>query len=353
MSLAEFQLVAEGQGNPQASVLLPTYQAPYLAQALASILAQRDVILEILISDDASGDDTPQRILAQLRTYRGPHRVLFRQGRQRLRLDHFILLAEAASCEIAIMAHHDDIGLPQRASRLLALFAATGADVISSNCLIIDTTGRQRGLRLQGIATGFIPVEQMIQQLWLPPCLGATLAWRRRVYTDFPRLDTRYLTAGHDCLIPLRGALGNGFYYVDEPLLQRRDHATQWSKRMFDRKSRLTSQEADAARLLGIALAMHKDIQHYRDCGAAHAGEAAHRLDQLAALVTQSLIRQATALFDWRAQLMLAGQQVIWVDAATFASRQRPSPIRRLWRSESLRPLKNWLKSWRLHSSHQ
>lgn len=346
MSLAEFRVVTEGQGYPQASVLVPTYHSSYLAQALSAILAQRDVVLEILISDDASADDTPQRILAQLRTYHGPHRVLFRQGRQRLRLDHFILLAEAASCEIAIMAHHDDIVLPQRASRLLDLFATTGADVISSNCMIIDAKGRQRGPRIHGLTTGFIPVEQIIQQVWLPPFLGATLAWRRRVYADFPRLDTRYLSVGHDCLIPLRGALCNGFYYVDESLLQRRDHATQWSKRMFDRKSRLTRKEADAARLLNIALAMHKDITHLSHSETSIASDAVHRLDQLAGLATQSLICQATAMFDWRAQLMLAGQQVIWVDAATFATRQRRSLIRRLLQSERLRPIKDWLKRW-------
>lgn len=346
MSLAEFRVVTEGQGYPQASILFPTYHSSYLAQALSAILAQRDVVLEILISDDASDDDTPQRSLAQLHAYHGPHRVLFRQGRQRLRLDHFVLLAEAASCEIAIMAHHDDLALPHRASRLLDLFATTGADVISSNALVITAGGKPQQPRIRGLATGFIPVAELTQQLWLPPCLGATLAWRRTVYRDFPRLDTRYLPAGHDCLIPFRGALGNGFYYVDESLLQRRQHAQQWSRQLFDRQNQLTSQEADATRLLGIALAMHKDIQHRRDAGAALTDASAHQLDQLASLVTQSLIQQATAMFDWRSQLALAGQQVQWVDAATFARHQRPSLLRRLLPMAARQAVKQWLPHW-------
>ena len=44
---------------PAISVLIPCYnQARYLAQTLESVLAQKNVSLEILISDDASTDDT-------------------------------------------------------------------------------------------------------------------------------------------------------------------------------------------------------------------------------------------------------------------------------------------------------
>jgi len=344
MSHAEFQVVAEGQGAPQASVLVPTYRSAYLEQALGSILAQRDVILELLVSDDASGDDTPQRILRRLRAYYGPHRLLLRQGKQRLQLDHFALLADAASCEVTLMAHDDDLALPHRARRVLDLFMATGADVISSNCLVIDGKGRQLGTRIQEVATGFIPVEQIIHQVWLPPFLGATLAWRRSVYADFPRLDTCYLPSGHDCLIPFRGALHNGFYYIDESLLLRRRHATQWSKRMVDHRSQLTSQEARAARLLGICVAMQKDITYLRQHTTARIGDNCRRLDQLEALVTQSLTCQATEMFERRSRLLLAGRQMMWVDAATFAHHQQPSLLRRLFQHEPLHSMKRWIR---------
>lgn len=344
MSQAEFQVVAKGQGAPQASVLLPTYRSSYLAQALGSILGQSDVILEILVSDDASDDGTPQRIRRQLEGYHGPHRVLLRQGQERLQLDHFALLVEAASCEVVIMAHDDDLALPHRARRVLDLFMATGADVISSNCLIIDARGRPLEVRIQGTATGFIPVEQIIEEVWLPPSLGATLAWRRSVYTEFPRLDTCYLPSGHDCLIPFRGALGNGVYYTDEVLLQRRRHAAQWSNHLVDRKSQLTGQEARAARFLGICVAMQKDIAYRKERTSPPTSNDPQRLAQLDALVTQSLIHQATTMLDRRSQLLLAGQQTMWVDAATFARYQRPSLLRRLFQHEPLRSIKDWMQ---------
>lgn len=344
MAQAEFQLLVAGQGTPQVSVLLPTYRSAYGEQALASLLAQQGVTVELLISDDASDDETPQRIRQQLQTDHGPHRVLLRQGRQRLRLDHFALLAAAATSEVVIMAHDDDVALPQRASRLLDLFMATGADVISSNCLSIDANGRQTGTRIQEMATGFIPVEEIIEQVWLPPFLGATLAWRRGVYTDFPRLDSRYLPAGHDCLIPFRGALGNGFYYTAEPLLQRRHHSAQWSKGLLDRSSQLKSEEARAVWLLGVCVAMHKDIAHRQAHTSASSSGERQRLAQLDALVTQSIRRQVTTMFDRRGQLLQAGQQMVWMDAAAAAHHYQPPPLRRLLQHKALRPLKWWLR---------
>ena len=344
MAHAEFQMIAAGQGAPQVSVLLPTYRSAYVAQALASLLAQRAVTLELLISDDASGDDTPQRLRRQLADYHGPHRVLFRQGQERLRLDHFALLAQAATCEVVIMAHDDDVALPQRASRVLDLFMATGADVISSNCLLINAKGQPAGTHIEALPTGFIAVEELIEQMWLPPCLGATLAWRPGIYANFPQLDSRYLPAGHDCLIPFRGALGHGFYYTAEPLLQRRRHTAQWSKGLLDRSSRLTSEEARAVWFLGVGVAMHKDIAYRQAQTAALASSEQQRLAQLDALVTQSIIRQSTTMFDRRGRLLQAGQRMVWLDAATCAQHYQPSRLRRFWQHKALRPIKRGLR---------
>lgn len=343
MAQAGFQVMVAGQGTPQVSVLLPTYRATYITQALASLLAQRAVTLELLISDDASGDDTPRRIRRQLADYHGPHRVLLRQGQKRLQLDHFALLAEAATGEVVIMAHDDDVALPQRACKVLELFMNTGADVISSNCLLINAKGEPAGPRIEAQPTGFIAVEEIIEQVWLPPCLGATLAWRRGVYADFPRLDSRYLPAGHDCLIPFRGALRNGFYYTAEPLLQRRHHTGQWSNRLLDRSSRLTSEEARAVWLLGVGVAMHKDIAYRQVQTAALSSSEQERLAQLDALVTQSIIRQATTMFDRRGQLLQAGQRMVWLDAATCAQHYQPSRLHRLLQHPA-QPLKQGLR---------
>jgi len=45
------------------TIMIPTYnQAEYIGEAIASALAQTYPVLEVLVGDDASTDDTPQII---------------------------------------------------------------------------------------------------------------------------------------------------------------------------------------------------------------------------------------------------------------------------------------------------
>lgn len=341
MSEASFQLLCAGEGHPQATLIFPTYRSTHLNAALTSVLAQRDVVLEILISDDASGDKTPQRILEIVKHYDGPHRVLLRRGKERLRLDHFTLMAEAATCEITIMAHHDDVAQPDRAQRILRTFTATGADVVSSAFTAIQADGRPRVTNRERWASGFISMDQVIQHVWLWPMLGAGLAWRRNVYTDFPRLTTLYLPGGHDMLISFRGALQSGFYYLDEALFQRRSHAAQWGSVLVDRRGKLIAQEGTAARLLGVTVAMHKDVGHLKERAT---GERLQNLTEIEGQITQSILRRTVQLYDLRGQLLLAGKQAIWLKHTEFEAMQRPSLLRRLLRREPFLSVKNWVQ---------
>ncbi|MBI1299975.1 glycosyltransferase [bacterium] len=341
MAASSFDLLCQGEDRPQATLLFPTYRSTHLHAALTSVLAQRDVILEILISDDASGDETPRRILDIAKRYHGPHRVLFRQGQKRLRLDHFTLMAEAASCDITLMAHHDDVAQPDRAQRILRTFTATGADVVASAFTAIQADGRPRVTNRERWASGFISMDQVIQHVWLWPMLGAGLAWRRKVYTDFPRLTTLYLPGGHDMLISFRGALRGGFYYLDEALFQRRSHAAQWGNVLFDMRGKPIAQEGTAARLLGVTVAMHKDVGHLKERAK---GETPQNLVEIEEQITQSIMRRAMQLYDLRGQLLLAGKQAVWLKNEEFEALQRSSLLRRLLRREPFRSVKNWIQ---------
>jgi hypothetical protein len=342
MTPLDLQVLWAGRGIPQASVLFPVFRGgPHLCAALDSVLSQEDVTLEVLVSDDASGDDTPERLEQQLLRYSGSHRILLRRGSSRLGLEHFPWLAEAASCEIGIMAHHDDLSLPRRARRLLDVFAETGADVVASGYDWIGRNGPRVVPGLANVPRGFLSAEVIVRQGWAPTMLGAALAWRKRVYTEFPRLDRENLNGGHDWLLPFRASLGGGFYFIDEILLHYRRHEGQWTHQLLDKSSRTSMQETLAARGLGVCVAMRRDLAH----GLGSALADPDRLRVLDRLVLDTMTERASDMFCYRAMLERQGKRQLWVDEAVFASRQRARRALRLWEREPFRSLKEWLEA--------
>ena len=78
-----------GRGDPQLSFLVPVFnQERFVEQALRSVLEQRDVVAEVVVSDDDSRDLTWSKVLDVVRSYRGPHRVVALRQRKTLRRDH-------------------------------------------------------------------------------------------------------------------------------------------------------------------------------------------------------------------------------------------------------------------------
>lgn len=98
-----FGNVAATAGDLDATYILYTWnQAAYVAEAVKSALDQSNCALEILISDDASTDDTYEVIRGAVQDYQGPHRVRLRRSARNLRMDHFPSLLRAAACDICI-----------------------------------------------------------------------------------------------------------------------------------------------------------------------------------------------------------------------------------------------------------
>ena len=342
MIRGQFNVLALGAETPEATVIFPTFRSGYhLTAALDSILHQAQVTLEVMVSDDASDESTPQRLLTQLHGYVGPHRVLFRQGSTRLGIEHFALLVEAAASDIVIMAHHDDISLPHRARRLIDVFVATGADMVSSKYEYLDRNRTRPVPKLAGIPAGFVPAEQLIRNGWQPFMMGAALACRRSVYTSFPRLEMTYLNGGHDWLLPFRAALGGGFYYLDEVLLSYRRHIDQWTHQLVDKSSRGAVRESLAARGLGVCVAMRHDLAYL----ARQRAIDPKRCQDLDRLLIDTLTARATEMFRQRGLLHHQGKRLLWVDDTTFEARQHSRLALRVWRREPFRSLKEWLEA--------
>jgi len=238
-----FVVVHQGADHPEISVVMPIYNCTeFVADAVVSVLAQQDVVAEILISDDASTDDTfvvaYRAVVDYISQHGSKHTVLMRIGSSQLIRDHLHLLAKKASCELVCQAHGDDISHPLRCSVLIKAFNQEDKTVsmIFVNPLMIDSQGKALG-KPKDFSLSNIKVESVKYADVITDrddrLIGSNMAWRKSLFKDFPLLTTSYCTYGHDKVMAWRSFLVGGCYVIDTPLLKRRLHKNQLHKELL------------------------------------------------------------------------------------------------------------------------
>jgi glycosyltransferase involved in cell wall biosynthesis len=208
--------------------LLMTYnQREFVAEAVASALAQTFSPLEILISDDASCDGTYDVIVAEASRYDGPHTVRLNRNQNRQGSVAHLASAIEAIGENAfiITAHGDDIARPDRAEKLVAAWRRTGASMVSSGADWLT-----QGWKPEAGQSRFVPAEEIIAKGWIAEMLGATLAFESEVVTSFERLTADNLGWGLDHVLPLRAAAMKGIFYLSDSLISYRLHGNNMSQ---------------------------------------------------------------------------------------------------------------------------
>ncbi|MGO8904201.1 MAG: glycosyltransferase family 2 protein [Solirubrobacteraceae bacterium] len=152
-----------GLREPQVTVVCPTRNRwPMLSRALRTALAQ-DVVLEVVIVDDASEDETPQRLLelddSRVRSIRHDSR----EGVARSRNDG---IAVARAPWIAFI-DDDDLWAPCKLRRQLAAAQAADAGWCWSAYVAVDAA-----LRPLGVTPAASP-EDLARRLLRNNCIGA------------------------------------------------------------------------------------------------------------------------------------------------------------------------------------
>jgi succinoglycan biosynthesis protein ExoO len=105
--------------------------APYVEAAIASALEQTAVAVEVIVVDDASSDDTAEKVAAL--AAKDPRVTLLRNTTHRgPSAARNAAMAKAQGSWLAIL-DADDLLVPERSRRLLDLAAATSADVVADN----------------------------------------------------------------------------------------------------------------------------------------------------------------------------------------------------------------------------
>lgn len=208
--------------RPSITLAMLAYnQSAVIDAAIASALAQTGEPIEILLSDDASPDDTFDRMQAQAAAYRGPHQVIARCNPVNLGLgDHVNAVMQAARGELVLLMAGDDLCLPERAQRVREAWEASGrkVDLIASHVIDMSLEGEDLGvLRVDDLAQ-WRGVDDWARRR--PHVIGAAHAVTRRLFERFGPMAT-------DCLLEdqvntLRAVCAGGACTVDAPLLRYR-----------------------------------------------------------------------------------------------------------------------------------
>ncbi|MWV26692.1 glycosyltransferase [Aurantiacibacter rhizosphaerae] len=211
------------------TVAIPVYNgARFLEAALESIAAQDLEGVEVLVSDNASTDDTPailERWAARL-----PLRVVRRAQTLPMR-DHFNALLDDVDSPAYMLLCHDDYLAHPDALRLARKAMADNPDIATVYCdmLYVDEAGQQLARRSFGRSGRFNPDEIGRRCLQTGRNLfGIPLAIRTSALGNL-RYDEQFLYAMDIDLSWALGAAGDA-WHIDTPLIANRYSAdnTTW-----------------------------------------------------------------------------------------------------------------------------
>lgn len=210
------------EAKPLVSILLIAYRQPAtVGAALAGALAQTYTPLEIIASDDASGDGTWDALQAAAAGYAGPHALVLNRNERNLGIGaHLSALAARARGELLVIAAGDDVSLPQRCEKLVAAWLASGRklDLMASALADIDDAGVQHGVIAPSPLQDWHTPDDWSNRP--PHVVGAAQAWTRRLFDRFGPLPPG--TVAEDLIMVFRAIASGGALTLDEPLVRYR-----------------------------------------------------------------------------------------------------------------------------------
>jgi glycosyltransferase involved in cell wall biosynthesis len=219
------------------TVLMPVYNGErYVAQAIASVLAQTHACFELLILDDGSTDATP-RILAEYAARDARIRVL-----RHANIDQPATLnrgLELARHDWVAIHDHDDVSLPERLERQLeALAREPEARVVGTWAIEINAAGAALGRRCNGprSAEEFRALHAAGGRV---PLVHPSVLLHRPTILEVGGYDPAFGPSA-DSELWTRVATRHLIVVVPEPLVLYRIHRQSMSfRRMFEQRARL------------------------------------------------------------------------------------------------------------------
>ncbi|MFC6223078.1 glycosyltransferase family 2 protein [Hymenobacter artigasi] len=212
--------------------------APFLREALDSILAQTYPHLEVWLVDDASTDGSPDILREYAARHPTWHLLLLPENVGNCRAFNTALLQSEG--ELVIDFATDDVLLPARVAQQVAQFQAadTVVGMVYSNCELIDEAGHSLGLHHRpngpsqlrpAPASGWVFAEVLRRYFISTP----TMMMRRACLQSLGGYDDTLAYEDFDFWV--RASRDWQFLYLDEVTTRKRKHPRSMSAKAYQR----------------------------------------------------------------------------------------------------------------------
>jgi glycosyltransferase involved in cell wall biosynthesis len=239
------QLEPENDANPRRRVsdapfrcsfcLLVYNQEKFAAEAVRSALGQTyNGKMEILISDNCSSDKTFEIVKKTVADYNGPHEIVVNRNERNLGIiGNMNKCFELARGEWLIIAHGDDISLPERTTVLMEeADKDTELRGIGSEYYLVDENGkrlreeeeqehkkmRRRNRCFTEVSFAYVMRRFDLNQYGM--LTGAVAAWHKDCFKKFGEIPAEIWA--DDALLSIRARLAGKLRYLTHPLVHYR-----------------------------------------------------------------------------------------------------------------------------------
>lgn len=212
-------------------MLLISYnQEDKVQEAIEGALAQDYPNLEIVISDDASTDNTFAVIESCTRGYQGMHQLHIHRNPKNLGIGGNISEAvRRSSGELIFITAGDDISLPQRVSTVVKFWLENEKkpDLIACYLHDMDDQGQTHGVIKVANLDEYRSLDDWTRHP--PHVIGAAQAWTRRLFDQFDGIPVGVV--GEDMVMAFRAIAMGRATTLSVPLIKyRRGGLTQQNK---------------------------------------------------------------------------------------------------------------------------
>ena len=202
---------------PMTVVVMSYNQADVIGEAIGGLANQSHPIHQLIVSDDASTDNTFQRIGYYIDYFELSKKIkklsIIRQDKNQGLIGHLKKIVPHVICDLIVVNAGDDISLPNRLEVIANDYLKLGSpryylshhpvQVIGQNSIFTPPV-IQQGLTLESMSTAFALH------------IGASEAFTKNLIIDFPEIK---FNTYEDLILGFRAAMLDAYSYIEQPLM--------------------------------------------------------------------------------------------------------------------------------------